>query len=102
MARVNVFLKDDLLRALDAEARQAGTNRSALVQAALGHYLDTRAREREQAETRRRVDEACERMDALAGKLGAWDPVRIIRRFRDSRAGAARVRERRPRASRRR
>jgi post-segregation antitoxin (ccd killing protein) len=103
MARVNVFLKDELLKAVDAEARQAGTNRSALIQTALGHYLESRQREREQAEAQRRVDEACSRMDALARKLGPWDPVRTIRAFRDSRAAAsARLRARPVRRARRR
>src|SRR5437667_265726 len=35
MARVNVFLKDEVLKAVDAEAAQSGTNRSALIQSAL-------------------------------------------------------------------
>ncbi len=84
MARVNVFLQDDLLKAVDAEAEQAGTNRSALIQAALTQYLEAQRRAREDAEVQRRMDGACKRMDALAEKLGDWDPVRIIREFRDS------------------
>lgn len=84
MARVNVFLKDDLLKAVDAEAEQAGTNRSALIQAALSDYLEAQRRAREDAEAQRRMDEACKQMDELAEKAGDWDPVAIIRRFRDS------------------
>lgn len=91
MARVNVFLKDDLLKTLDTEAHQAGMSRSAFLQAALREYLETRRRAREEAEAWRRVDEACKRMDALAAKLGEWDPVRLIRRFRDSRSGGNRA-----------
>ena len=40
MARINVFLKDDLLKAVDAEARLTGTKRSALIQGALERHLD--------------------------------------------------------------
>jgi hypothetical protein len=87
MARVNVFLSDDLLKAVDAEVEQAGTKRSALIQTALKEYLEAQRRAREQAEARRRMDEACRKMDALAEKLGDWDPVRIIREFRDTRYG---------------
>lgn len=87
MARVNVFLSQDLLKAVDAAAEQAGTNRSAFIQAALKEYLEAQKRAREQAEARRRMDEACKKMDALAEKLGDWDPVRIIRHFRDTRYG---------------
>ena len=90
MARVNIFLKDELLKAVDAEAEQAGMSRSAFLQAALLSYLDIHRREREEAEARRRMDEACKKMDALAEKLGDWDPVRIIRHFRDTRYGGVR------------
>ena len=87
MARVNVFLGDDLLKAVDAEAEQTGVNRSALIQTALKEYLESQRRAREQAEARRRREEACKKMDELAEKLGDWDPVRIIRHFRDTRYG---------------
>jgi len=86
MARVNIFLKDELLRAIDAEAAESRINRSALIQAALKGYLDARRKAREEAETRREMEEACRGMDTLAEKLGAWDPVKVIRQFRESRA----------------
>ena len=35
MARVNVFLKDELLDEINEEAKEEKTNRSALIQAAL-------------------------------------------------------------------
>lgn len=98
MARINVFLSDDLLKAVNHEAAQAGTNRSALIQTALTELLDARRQAREEAEAQRRRDEACKRMDALARKLGDWDPVEIIREFRDTRYGGGRRRSRRPRA----
>lgn len=84
MARVNVFFGDDLLRAIDKEAEQTGMNRSALIQAALTEFLAARQKAREEEERQRRMEEACHEMDRLAEKLGDWDPVTIIRRFRDS------------------
>ena len=101
MARVNVFLSDDLLKAVDVEAERAGTNRSALIQTALTDYLEAQRRAREDAEAQRRMDEACKRMDALAEKLGDWDPVGIIREFRDSRYGGGGRRNRTPAARKR-
>jgi len=83
---VNVFLGADLLKSVDAEARRAGLRRSAFIQAALAGHLEACQRAREADEAQRRADEACRRMDALAEKLGSWDPVRIIRTSRDSRA----------------
>ncbi len=84
MARVNVFLGEDLLRAIDEEAEKVGTNRSALIQTALAEFLKARQEAREEEERRRRMEEACREMDKLAEKLGDWDPVAIIRGFRDS------------------
>jgi metal-responsive CopG/Arc/MetJ family transcriptional regulator len=83
MPRTNVVLPANLLDAVDAEAQRAGMSRSAFVRTALDQYLDLRRQIREKAETRRRMEEACKQMDALAEKLGDWDPVTIIRRFRN-------------------
>ncbi|HYV86054.1 MAG TPA: ribbon-helix-helix protein, CopG family [Patescibacteria group bacterium] len=91
MARVNVFLKDDLLKAIDAEAADTRTRRSALIQRALLEYLEARRREREASVIRREMEEAGREMDVLAERLGSWDPVKTIRDMRDSRA--QRVRE---------
>ena len=102
MARVNVFLDDELLKTVEAEAELAGTNRSALIQAALKEYLEAQRAARERAETQRRMDEACKQMDALAEKLGVWDPVGIIREFRDTRYSGARRHDRSQRTRRRR
>jgi len=95
MARINVFLRDDLLKAVDAEARLTGVKRSALIQAALERHLDAQRRAREEAEAQRRMDDACQKMDALAEKLGDWVPVGIIRQARDSRYGRPRQTARR-------
>jgi len=90
MARVNVFLQDELLKAIDAAAAESRLNRSALMQIALGRYLEAREKERQEAERRREMEEAGRGMDALADKLGKWDPVRVIRELRDSRSRAIR------------
>ena len=90
MARVNVFMSDDLLKAVDAEAGREGLNRSALLQKAAEAYLRQAGQEREEAERRRKMQEACKQMDELAERLGAWDPVSIIRQSRDARYGSRR------------
>ncbi|MBI4526580.1 MAG: ribbon-helix-helix protein, CopG family [Deltaproteobacteria bacterium] len=84
MARVNVFLKDDLLDEINREAEVEKTNRSALIQSALEEYLRGKRRKREEEEKQREMQEASRKMDALAKKLGDWDPQAIIRRFRDT------------------
>ena len=85
MARVNVFLKDDLLQAVDRAAAEARTNRSALLQTALKEYLDVRRRAREEGERRREMEEACRKIDRVAERLGKWDAVRAVRKSRDTR-----------------
>ena len=84
MARVNVFLKDELLEEINEEAKEEGTNRSALIQTALENYIGAKRREREEEEKRKKMQEASHRMDALAKKLGKWDPQATIRKSRDT------------------
>lgn len=84
MGRVNVFLKDELLGEINQEAKEEGTNRSAFIQTALQNYIAAKRREREKEEKQKRMREASKKMDALAKKLGKWDPQTTIRKFRDS------------------
>ena len=84
MARVNVFLKDELLDEINREAEAEKTNRSSLIQSALEEYLRGKKRQREEQEKRKKMQEASRKMDALAKKLGGWDAQVIIRRLRDS------------------
>ena len=84
MARVNVFLKDDLLVEINREADIEKTNRSSLIQTALEKYLEAKRHEREEKEKRKKMQEASHKIDELAKELGNWDGVAIIRRFRDT------------------
>jgi len=92
MARVSVFLRDELLQAIDAQAAASRTNRSALIQVAMAAYLEARRKEREEAEIRCEMEEAGRGMDTLAEKLGSWDPVNVIREFRDGSSSCRRGR----------
>jgi metal-responsive CopG/Arc/MetJ family transcriptional regulator len=84
MARVNVFLKDELLDEINREADGEKTNRSSLIQTALEEYLQARRKKREEEEKRKKMLDASRKMDALAKKLGNWDPQATIRKFRNS------------------
>jgi metal-responsive CopG/Arc/MetJ family transcriptional regulator len=84
MARVNVFLTDELLEEINEEAKEERTNRSALIQTALEKYIEAKRRGREEEQKRRKMQEASRKMDALAKKLGKWDPQATIRKFRDT------------------
>ncbi len=84
MSRVNVFLKDELLNKINEQAKEAGTNRSALIQIALEKYIESKRLEREEEEKRTKMLEASRKMDKLAERLGDWDPQETIRKFRDT------------------
>lgn len=84
MARINVFLKDELLDEINREAELQETNRSALIQTALEEYLWAKRLKREEEKKRKQMQEASRKMDALAKKLGAWDAQATIRKFRDT------------------
>ncbi len=84
MARVSVFLKDQLLDQINEEAKDEGTNRSSLIQSALEGYLQLKREKREEVKKRKIMLEASRKMDKLAERLGDWDPQETIRRFRDT------------------
>jgi metal-responsive CopG/Arc/MetJ family transcriptional regulator len=74
MARVNIFLSDQLLDEINQQAKGEGINRDTLIQAAVEKYIEAKRREREEEEKRRKMQDASRKMDALAKKLGDWNP----------------------------
>jgi metal-responsive CopG/Arc/MetJ family transcriptional regulator len=92
MARVRVFLDEATHRAIEAEARTTGVSRSRVIERAVAEYIESQRRAREDEAARRRFTEAVALADAVADKLGDWDPAAIIREFRDT----PRVSQRRP------
>ena len=61
MARVSVFLKDELLDEINREAEAEETNRSSLIQSALEEYLRAKKRQREEEEKRKKMQAASRR-----------------------------------------
>ena len=90
MVRVSVFLDEATRQAIGAEARTAGVSRSRVIARAVAEYVESRRRAREGEEARRRFAEAVALADAVADRLGDWDPVAIIREFRDTRKASQR------------
>ena len=81
--RVNIILDKDILNKVDAEAETEGKSRSGLFQEVLQEHLRVQQKAREEVERRRKREEAYRGIAELAEKLGDWDPVSIIRKFRD-------------------
>jgi hypothetical protein len=50
----------------------------------LEKYIEAKRQGREEEERRKKMREASQKMDALAKKLGKWDPQATIRKFRDT------------------
>jgi metal-responsive CopG/Arc/MetJ family transcriptional regulator len=84
MSRVNVFLSDRLLDEINQQAKEEGINRSALIRAAVEKYIEAKRSAREEEQRRKKMQDASRNMDALAKKLGKWDPQATIRKFRDA------------------
>ena len=84
MARISIFLRDELLKEIDREAKAEGTSRSGLVQRALIAYFERKQGVHDEEEKRRQMREASRKIDELAKKLGKWDTTAIIRKFRDT------------------
>ena len=51
---------------------------------ALENYTKTKPHERYEAEKRKKMAQACRKMEGLAKKLGMWNPQATIRKFRDT------------------
>jgi hypothetical protein len=51
---------------------------------ALENYIKIKPRERNEEENRKKMAEACLKMEGLAKKLGKWNPQATIRKFRDT------------------
>ncbi len=84
MARISLYLNDGLLAQIDREAKVEGTSRSGLVQKAVIQYFEAKRKAREEEEKRKMMREASRKLDELAKKLGNWDAISIVRKFRDS------------------
>jgi hypothetical protein len=81
MAQIQV--SEALLISLQTEAEHAGLEPRLFIERALQEYVAAKRRERDEAEARHRRATVRTRLDALSEKLGDWDPVSIIREFRD-------------------
>jgi predicted transcriptional regulator len=90
MAHVSLFLDEATQQAVDAEARMTAMSPNRVVEQAIAEYLESRRRAREADAARRRFAEAVALADGIADKLGDWDPVAIIREFRDVPPGSRR------------
>jgi metal-responsive CopG/Arc/MetJ family transcriptional regulator len=70
MARVNLFVPDELLKAINVAAKQAKLRRSAWLQRAAEAYIAQQEAERQVRERREQAEDVMKRIDAFATRLG--------------------------------
>ena len=84
MGRVNVFLKDEPARR-DQRGSEGRRNQSQRPHPdGFGDVYRSQAARARGGGKRKKMQEASRKMDALAKKLGKWDPQATIRKFRDT------------------
>lgn len=74
MAKVNVYIPDDLLEHVDIDALALGRSRSSIVQEALAEYIATR----NDAERRTRAEGAIEIADRVAATWAEHDTTPVV------------------------
>lgn len=86
MAKVNVYIPDDMLEELDALATAAGRSRSSLVQEAMADYvIGSRSAEAREAR-RKRIEEAVRGMDEIRAMPDPYPDVDAVDQLRAMRA----------------
>jgi Arc/MetJ-type ribon-helix-helix transcriptional regulator len=112
MAKVNIYIPNDLLEMVDAEASGELRSRSSVVQEAVAEYLTASAKHRRQEERRARDQRALDIADEIRASIAAEHPnpditgAEFIRGLRDADDDAtdeeieALIRSRRPKGGR--
>lgn len=73
MARVNLFLPDALLKAINQAAKQAKLRRSAWLQRAAEAYIAQQEAERQASARRKETEDVMKRLDIFAKRLRTRD-----------------------------
>jgi metal-responsive CopG/Arc/MetJ family transcriptional regulator len=83
--RINAVLDDDLLKKLDAAAREMKKSRSLMIREASERYLREYEAKKAEEERKRKFEAAARLQDRLRDKGGEWGGVAEIRKGRDER-----------------
>jgi metal-responsive CopG/Arc/MetJ family transcriptional regulator len=80
--RINTVLTDDLIKKIDAAAREQKKSRSKFIREASERYLAEYKREKEEEMRLKKFASAARIQDRLRKKGKAWDGVAEIRKWR--------------------
>lgn len=81
--RINAVLTDDLVKKIDAVAKEQKKSRSKFIREASERYIAEYKREKEEEMRMKKFASAARIQDRLRKKGGAWDGVAEIRKWRE-------------------
>lgn len=83
--RINTVLDEDLLKKLDAAAKEMKKSRSFMIREASERFLREYEAKKAEEERKRKFEAAAHLQDNLRDKGGEWDGIAEIRKGRDER-----------------
>jgi len=81
--RINAVLTDDLIKKIDAVAKDQRKSRSRFIREASERYIAEYERAKEEEMRIKKFENAVRIQDRLRKKGGAWDGVKEIRKWRE-------------------
>jgi metal-responsive CopG/Arc/MetJ family transcriptional regulator len=85
MAKVNISLPDEILEEVDNKRKEKKINRSEFLRRAATTYLHVLEDEKAEEEKKKGIEKAIELQDEIRSKIGKWDAIETLRKFRESR-----------------
>ena len=85
MAKINIYIPDEMLERIDCSAQDAGISRSGLIQEAMGEYLGAQERAAIAGTRQARIEAAISAARTVAEDMPAdIDAATVIRASRDA------------------
>lgn len=85
MKRLNITISDDVFEKLENLKREEKSSRSELIRKAIVLYKNEFDKKIVEKERKEKILKAISKINEIRESTGAWDGVKEIRRFRDSR-----------------
>jgi metal-responsive CopG/Arc/MetJ family transcriptional regulator len=82
--RINTILSEEIIKELDAIAREEHKSRSLLLREAAEKFIEEYHRKLEEARRKKRIKQAIKTQDNLRKKSGKWNGVSEIRKWREA------------------
>lgn len=84
MRRLNITLPEDLVELVDTYAKERRISRSEFLREAARDVINRHQKQIEEKAKKKRMNRAIETQDRLRKKIGKWDGVREVRRWRET------------------